>query len=175
LKLNTGRPFSHLPNRPYPKGTPMFPTADDVVAHLDRHAHEAGIELRLGAEAQRVERLTQAWRVRTSAGDIDAARWSSRPAYITRRPSAVAWCRRIRQHGPLVAVPQPGAVSGQEGAGRRHGFVGIGNRARSRDRGSRKVWLAVRTPPNILLRSLPGGLSADLIAVQLHRMPVSDR
>ena len=33
LKLNTGRPFSHLPNRPYPKGTPMFPTRDDVVAH----------------------------------------------------------------------------------------------------------------------------------------------
>ena len=56
LKLNTGRPFSHLPNRPYPKGTPMFPTRDDVVAHLDRHAGEDGIELRLGSEAQRIER-----------------------------------------------------------------------------------------------------------------------
>src|ERR1700755_3177480 len=50
LKLNTGRPFSHLPDRPYPKGTPMFPTRDDVVAHLDRHAHESGIELRRDPE-----------------------------------------------------------------------------------------------------------------------------
>ena len=58
LKLNTGRPFSHLPNRPYPKGTAMFPTRDDVVAHLDRHAGEDGIELRLGSEAQRIERTT---------------------------------------------------------------------------------------------------------------------
>jgi choline dehydrogenase-like flavoprotein len=41
LKLNTSRPFSHLPNRPYPKGTAMFPTRDDVVAHLDRHARES--------------------------------------------------------------------------------------------------------------------------------------
>ncbi len=30
LTLNTGRPFSHLPGRPYPKGTPMFPTRDQV-------------------------------------------------------------------------------------------------------------------------------------------------
>src|SRR5687768_7325984 len=56
LKLNTGRPFSHLPNRPYPKGTPMFPSRDDVVAHLDRHAHEDGIELRFGTTVNRIDR-----------------------------------------------------------------------------------------------------------------------
>jgi cation diffusion facilitator CzcD-associated flavoprotein CzcO len=56
LKLNTGRPFSHLPNRPYPKGTALFPTRDDVVAHLERHARESGIELRLGTEVTRIDR-----------------------------------------------------------------------------------------------------------------------
>jgi cation diffusion facilitator CzcD-associated flavoprotein CzcO len=55
LKLNTGRPFSHLPNRPYPKGTGMFPTRDEVVDHLDRHAREDGIELRLGTEVKRID------------------------------------------------------------------------------------------------------------------------
>ena len=54
LKLNTGRPFSHLPNRPYPKGTPMFPTRDEVVAHLERHAREPGIELRLGTAVEQI-------------------------------------------------------------------------------------------------------------------------
>src|SRR5919106_3432539 len=72
LKLNTGRPFSHLPNRPYPKGTPMFPHRDDVVAHLDRHARESGIELQLGTEMRRLERRSGGWRVLTSTVDIDA-------------------------------------------------------------------------------------------------------
>jgi cation diffusion facilitator CzcD-associated flavoprotein CzcO len=32
LKLNTGRRFSQLPKRPYPQGTPVFPSRDQVVA-----------------------------------------------------------------------------------------------------------------------------------------------
>ena len=45
--------------------------------------------------------------------------------------------------------------------------------------GAAKVWLAVRTPPNILLRSLPGGLPGDLVSLPLYRarsaspMPIS--
>jgi hypothetical protein len=38
--------------------------------------------------------------------------------------------------------------------------------------GAAKVCLAVRTPPNILLRSLPGGLPGDLISRPLFRAPV---
>src|SRR3954471_17511820 len=72
LKLNTGRPFSHLPNRPYPNGTAMFPTRDDVVAHLDRHAHEPGIELRLGTAVNRIDPRGTGWRLQTSTADIDA-------------------------------------------------------------------------------------------------------
>src|ERR1700750_2240459 len=47
LKLNTGRRTSHMPNRPYPKGTAVFPARDQVVDHLNRHAREEGIEVRL--------------------------------------------------------------------------------------------------------------------------------
>jgi cation diffusion facilitator CzcD-associated flavoprotein CzcO len=38
--------------------------------------------------------------------------------------------------------------------------------------GAAKVWLAVRTPPNIILRTLPGGLPGDLIATPLYHAPV---
>jgi cation diffusion facilitator CzcD-associated flavoprotein CzcO len=31
LKFNTCKQFSHLPSRPYPKHTPVFPTRDQVV------------------------------------------------------------------------------------------------------------------------------------------------
>src|SRR3954447_25235285 len=63
LTLNTGRQFSHLPDRKYPKGTPTFPTRDQVVALLDRHAHEDGIELRLGTAVERIDSNGDGWRL----------------------------------------------------------------------------------------------------------------
>lgn len=50
----------------------MFPSRDDLVAHLDRHAREEGIELRLGTEVERIDRRRDGWRLVTSAGDVDA-------------------------------------------------------------------------------------------------------
>src|SRR5215218_6716025 len=37
--------------------------------------------------------------------------------------------------------------------------------------GASKVWLSARTPPNILLRTGPGGLPGDVIGVTLLRVP----
>ena len=137
LKLNTGRPFSHLPNRPYPKGTPMFPSRDDVVAHLDRHAQEDGIELRLATEVD----------PHRPAGGAGGA-WRPRPARSTRArsssPLETSTPRAFRSgpgadgftgellHSSEYRNPQP--VSGQEGIGRRLRLVGHGDRARPRDR-----------------------------------------
>jgi hypothetical protein len=38
--------------------------------------------------------------------------------------------------------------------------------------GAAKVWLAVRTPPNIMLRKGPAGLPGDVIAIPLHNAPI---
>jgi cation diffusion facilitator CzcD-associated flavoprotein CzcO len=174
LKLNTGRPFSHLPNRPYPKGTPMFPTRDDVIAHLDRHAGEDGIELRLGTQAQRIERTHGGWRVRTSTGDVDArqvviATGYQNTAYVPQFPGADGFTADLL-HSSEYRNPDPYQ-------GRRVLVVGSGSSGMELAHdlatgGAAKVWLAVRTPPNILLRSLPGGLPGDLIARPLYRLPV---
>lgn len=72
LKLNTGRQFSHLPGRPYPKGTPTFPSRDQVIEHFDVHARDAGVELGLNTEVTRVDTRGGGWRLETSTGDIDA-------------------------------------------------------------------------------------------------------
>ena len=56
LKLNTWRAHSHLPDRPFPKGTPTFPSRDQVVQHLERHAAEEGLEFRFGTEVERIDR-----------------------------------------------------------------------------------------------------------------------
>ena len=73
LKLNTGRQFSHLPGRPFPHGTPLFPTRDDVVDHLERHAHEVGIDILLNTAVTRIDRSHGGWRLTTSNGDLNAS------------------------------------------------------------------------------------------------------
>ena len=72
LRLNTWRRFSHLPDRPFPKGTPTFPTRDQLIEHLARHAGEEGIEFRLGTGVDRIDRGEGEWVVQTSAGELRA-------------------------------------------------------------------------------------------------------
>src|ERR1700722_86600 len=72
LKLNTGRQFSHLPGRRYPKGTPVYPSRDKVVEHFDRHAREEGVELSVNTAVERIDRHPSGWLVRTSNGEIEA-------------------------------------------------------------------------------------------------------
>jgi cation diffusion facilitator CzcD-associated flavoprotein CzcO len=174
LKLNTGRPFSHLPNRRYPKGTPMFPSRDEVVAHLDRHAREDGIELRLATTVNRIDRQPGGWRLRTSAGDIDA----SQVVVATgnqHTPTVPEWPGMEGFTGELLHSAEyrnPGPYQGKKAL-----VVGCGSSGMEivhdlATGGAAEAWLAVRTPPNIMLRSAPGGLSADVIAVPLYHLPI---
>ena len=40
LRLNTCGSLSHLPGRPFPKGTPQFPNRDLLIEYLDAHARK---------------------------------------------------------------------------------------------------------------------------------------
>lgn len=175
LKLNTGRPFSHLPDRPYPKGTPMFPRRDDVVAHLERHAREDGVELLLGTEVARIDRHQEGgWCLHTTAGLIAA-----RHVVVATGNQNVP----LRPHFPgadgFTAEMLHSAEyrNADRFRGRRVLVVGSGSSGMEIAHdlaagGAAEVWLAVRTPPNILLRSLPGGLPGDLVSLPLYRLPV---
>jgi cation diffusion facilitator CzcD-associated flavoprotein CzcO len=72
LRLNSSRPTSHLPGRPYPKGAPMFPTRDQVVEHIKGHARDAGLGLLLGTRVERLSGGNGGWTVETDKGEIDA-------------------------------------------------------------------------------------------------------
>ncbi len=47
----------------------MFPSRDELIAHLERHADEPGIDLQLGTRVDRIDRHDGEWLVRTSADD----------------------------------------------------------------------------------------------------------
>ncbi len=179
LRLNTWRRFSHLPGRPFPKGTPPFPSRDQVVEHVERHAGEEGIELRLGTRVERIERGDGEWVAHTSAGEVRAPQvivalgheqspfipdWPGRDSF----EGALLHSSQYRNAGPFkdqrVLVVGPGS-SGMEIA---HELA---------EGGAAKVWLAVRTPPNILLRQGPGTVPGDLIGTWLWHLPtrVADR
>jgi cation diffusion facilitator CzcD-associated flavoprotein CzcO len=174
LRLNTGRQFSHLPNRKYPKGTPTYPTRDQVVAHLQRHAQEDGIELQLNSAVERIDKDNGGWRLATSSGEVGARQvvvatgyehspflpdWPGREAF----PGEVLHSSQYRNPEPYagkrVLVVGPGC-SGMEIA---HDIA---------TNGGAKVWLAVRTPPNIMMRKGPAGLPGDVIATPLYHAPI---
>jgi cation diffusion facilitator CzcD-associated flavoprotein CzcO len=173
LKLNTGRPFSHLPGRPYPKGTPMFPTRDQVVAHLERHAHQDGIELRLNTTVDRLDPRPGGWLLRTSAGDIDARQVVVATGYM-HSPRIPDWPGRAGFTGELLhsyGYRNPAPYVGKQVMVIGSGSSGMEIAHDLATGGAAKVWLTVRTPPNIMLRGGPAGLPGDVIATPLYHAP----
>jgi cation diffusion facilitator CzcD-associated flavoprotein CzcO len=174
LRLNTGRQFSHLPRRPYPKGTPLFPTRDEVVTHLEHHSVERGIELRLDTPVERVlRRKPSGWGVVTPDGIVDAAHVVIATGYahtpvLPDWPGATSFDGELL-HSASYRNPTPFV-------GKRVMVVGAGSSGMEiahdlATGGAAKVWLAVRTPPNILSRQGPAGLPGDAIATPLYHLP----
>jgi len=174
LKLNTGRQFSHLPRRKYPKGTPTFPTRDQVIEHLERHAGEDGIELRLGSAVERIDRHNGGWRLEASSGPIDVRQVVVATGY-EHSPHLPDWPGREQFGGVLVHSSQyrnPGAFEGKRVLVVGAGCSGMEIAHDVATGGASKVWLAVRTPPNMILRQGPAGLPGDVIATPLYHAPI---
>lgn len=174
LRLNTCRPFSHLPGRRFPKATPMFPSRDDVVAHIEQHAHEDGIDLRLGTSVDRIDRNGSGWILQTAAGKIRAPQAIVATGY-DHTPFIPDWDGRERFGGQLLhaseyknAEPYRDKAVLVVGPG----CSGMEIAYDLAEGGAAKVWLSARTPPNIVLRQGPGPVPGDMIAVAMLRLPV---
>jgi cation diffusion facilitator CzcD-associated flavoprotein CzcO len=174
LRLNTGRQFSHLPKRKYPKGTPLFPSRDDVLAHLEEHSSQRGIELRVDTPVERiVRRKPSGWGVVTTDGIVDAAHvvvatgYAHTP-YLPNWPGIASFAGRVL-HSASYRNPTPFT-------GRRVVVVGAGSSGMEIaydliTGGAAKVWLSVRTPPNVMPRMGPAGWSNDVVSRPLFHLP----
>jgi cation diffusion facilitator CzcD-associated flavoprotein CzcO len=170
LRLNSSRPFSKLPRMRYARGTGIFPTRDDMVGYLQRYASRNRLDIRLGTQVERIDHRGDGWVLRTSEGDIAADQVIVAAGYAN-TPYIPEWPGRDRFRAPLihaadyqnakpfrdrdVLVVGPGC-SGMEIA---HELA--------RD-GAARVRLAVRTPPNMILRSPIG----PLLARALRKLPL---
>lgn len=173
LRLNTWRRNSQLPDRPFPKGTPTFPTREQVIGYVERNAREEGIEIRLRTAAERIERDDGAWIVRTTTGELRAPEVVVATGYEN-RPVIPDWSGRDDWNGQILHSSEyrsPEAFRGRKVLVAGTGSSGMEIAHELAAGGAAKVWLAVRTPPNILGRYGPAGIPGDAIAVVLWHLP----
>jgi cation diffusion facilitator CzcD-associated flavoprotein CzcO len=170
LKLNSARWFSTLPDGPaYPRGTATFPSRDDVVGYLDAYAQHHRLDVRLGVKVERIEREGDRWRLETSSGAMHAQQVVFAGGY-EHRPFVPAWAGRARFRGSVIhaagyrdAAPYTGqdvlvVGPGCSGAEIAYDLV---------QGGAARVRLAVRTPPNIIIRAPIGAP----LAVAFMKLP----
>lgn len=174
LRLNSPRRFSHLPDRPFAKGTPTFPTRDQLIAHLEHHSRERGLEVRLGADVERIERSDGGWIARLAGGVVRARQMIVATGY-DHAPWTPDWPGRERFRGRLLHSAE--YKNAESLRNRKVLVVGPGSSGMEiafdlAEGGAAKVWLSARTPPNIFLRQGPGGVPGDVIAQAMLRVPV---
>lgn len=165
LRLNSSRWFAKLPRGPYARGTGLFPTRDEMVGYLEHYADRNGVDVRLGTRLERIDRSGRGWALRTSNGELPAEHVVVATGYA-HTPFIPEWPGRDRFGGRLLhageyrnAEPFRGGdvlVVGPGCSGAEIAYELAGD-------GAARVRLAVRTPPNIILRSPIGPLLARLV------------
>lgn len=172
LRLNTSRWFAHLPGERHAWQAGVFPSRDDFVAHLERYVASERLHVRRRTPVERVDRADAGWRLATSTGDLLARNVVIATGY-DRAVHMPAWPGRDGFAGELLHAAAYRSASRY--ADRDVLVVGSGCTGTEialdlTRHGARRVWLAVRTPPHIVLRS-SGGVPSDALAIATRRLP----
>jgi cation diffusion facilitator CzcD-associated flavoprotein CzcO len=166
LRLNSSRWFSNLPGARYGRETGAFPARDDVVRYLRGYAERHELDVRLRTAVERIDRDGEGFVVRTSAGDIAADHVVVATGYA-RAGRIPAWPGRERFGGPLLHAADyrnPAPFAGGDVLVVGPGCSGMEIAYDLATGGARSVRLAVRTPPNILVRMPAGPAFARALA-----------
>lgn len=172
LRLNSSRLTSRVARTPFPRGTSLFPTRDEFAAYLEDCAARHRADVRLGTKAYRIDRRDGGWTVQTSYGNLEADDVIVATGYA-REPFVPAWTGRERYAGELLhsdVYREPAAFRGRDVLVVGAGSSGMEIAYDLAGSGAGRVRLAVRTPPNIVLRSVLG-LPGDPIALALLHAP----
>jgi putative flavoprotein involved in K+ transport len=162
LRLNSSRPFSKLPGSRYARGTRMFPSRDQMIGYLEGYAARERLDIRCGVSVQRIDRENGGWVLRTSHGDVRADEVIVAAGYA-HTPYVPAWPGRDRFRGTLIHAADYRNADGFRG----RDVMVVGSGCSGAEiahelaaNGAARVRLAVRTPPNIILRNPIGPLLA---------------
>jgi cation diffusion facilitator CzcD-associated flavoprotein CzcO len=162
LRLNSSRWFSSLPGEPYPRAAGTFPSRDQMVSYLEGYASGKSVDVRLNTGVERIDRNEGTWLLRTSTGDLSAEHVIVASGYA-HTPYIPDWPGRDEFRGGLLHAADyrnPDAFRDREVLVVGPGCSGMEIAYDLVEGGVRRVRLAVRTPPNILVRAPLGPLFA---------------
>ena len=172
LHLHTPRVQSALPGLRMPRRYGRWVAKDDVAAYLATYADLHGIKPRFGTEVQSLGRDGDGWTAKTGTGILRARQvvvatgynaapiaphWPGQGAFPGEvlHASAYSNAEKYRDQDVLVVGP---------------GNTGAEIAADLAETGARTVWLAVRTPPNVVTRQL-GPVPTTLLAISMDFSP----
>jgi putative flavoprotein involved in K+ transport len=179
LHLHTVRGLSGLPGFGIPRAAGRWAARDAVIDYLERYRAHHGLEVRGNTE---VERITAA-----EAEDGDGARWVIHTTAGERLPARSIVVATGHAHTPFVPDwPGRETYTGQLRHAREYRnpapfagldvlVVGVGNSGAEiatdlGEGGARRVWIAVRTPPQIVKRDV-AGWPAHATGILVSRLP----
>jgi cation diffusion facilitator CzcD-associated flavoprotein CzcO len=187
LRLNSSRWFSNLPGQRHPRGGGPFPSRDQMVSYLEDYAGRRKLDVRVNTRLERIDRNGSGWRLRTSTGDMPAGHVIVASGYA-HTPFIPDWPGRDRYGGRLLHAAEyrnPDSFRDRDVLVVGPGCSGMEIAYDVIQGGAARVRLAVRTPPNILIRNPLGPLfargllklgpeRADRIMPRIRRLEIGD-
>jgi putative flavoprotein involved in K+ transport len=172
LHLHTPRVQSALPGLRIPRRYGRWVAKDDVAAYLTRYAAHHGISPRFGTEVHHLERDGDGWTAHSDGAALRARQVVVATGY-NREPVAPDWPGQESFGGDLIHASV--YANDEKYRDRDVLVVGAGNTgaeiaADLAEGGAARVWLAVRTPPNVVPRQL-GPIPTTLLAISMDVTP----
>jgi cation diffusion facilitator CzcD-associated flavoprotein CzcO len=172
LRLHTARRFSALPGLPIPRAYGDWVARENVARYLADYAAHHRLRVRLNTRVAGLRRSDDGWIVDTATGTLTAPTVIVATGY-NHTPFIPDWPGRAGFTGELVHAARYKNAAPYRG--RDVLVVGGGNSGAEIavdlvEGGAARVALSIRTPPNIVLRSL-GGVSATAMTIALRPLP----
>ena len=173
LHLHTPRIQSALPGLRMPRRYGRWVAKDDVAGYLEQYATHAGIRPRFGTEVCRVDRKADGWAAQTQDGSSLTARQVVIATGYNSTPVQPDWPGQDDfggdvRHATAYTTPEP--YRGKDVLVVGAGNTGAEIAADLAESGAGTVWLAVRTPPNVVTRQL-GPVPTTLLAISMDFSP----
>ena len=173
LRLNTCRWNSKLrPEDRFEAGVPFFPVRDEAVRYLESFAARHDVDVRFGLAVNRIDPGPDGWVISTSAEPLTARQVIVAIGH-QHTPSMPVWPGREQFPGRIIHSAEyrnPEEFRDRDVLVVGGGCSGLDIARDLAQGGARRVHLAVRTPPNLLLK-MSCGLPTDLLAAALFRLP----
>jgi len=174
LRLHTTRGLSALPRVPIPERLGRWVARDDFIAYLEHYARKISVPIRLGVRVERIEATPTGWRLITSAGELEAGQVVIATGY-NHTPRLPDWPGKTAFTGEVIhssayrnAAPFRGRDVLVVGAGNSGAEIA----ADLVEGGARKVWISIRTPPNIVRRDGPAGIAPQYLGILMRPLPL---